>query len=57
VDGADVGELAAAISRLLGDEALRHRMSSDGRARVVRDFTWERAAAAVEAIHRRVAER
>jgi alpha-maltose-1-phosphate synthase len=33
-------DLAAAINRLLGDEALRARMASAGRARVESEFAW-----------------
>ncbi|MBL1066538.1 glycosyltransferase family 4 protein [Streptomyces sp. 7-21] len=42
----DAGALAAALGRLLGDAALRDRLAASGRARVLRHFTWERAAAA-----------
>lgn len=40
----DAGALAAALGRLLGDPALRDRLGAAGRARVLRHFTWERAA-------------
>jgi glycosyltransferase involved in cell wall biosynthesis len=41
----DVGELAAAILRLLGDPELRRRLAAAGRARVEEFFTWDRIAA------------
>jgi glycosyltransferase involved in cell wall biosynthesis len=40
----DAGALAAALGRLLGDAALRARLGAAGRERVLRRFTWERAA-------------
>jgi glycosyltransferase involved in cell wall biosynthesis len=40
----DAGALAAALTRLLGDEDLRRRIAAAGRARVLRRFTWEQAA-------------
>ena len=51
VDGASVEELAAAIRRLVSDG---RGMGLAGRARVVRDFSWERAAATVADVHRRI---
>jgi glycosyltransferase involved in cell wall biosynthesis len=50
-----VAELAAAIRTLARSERLRRRMGEAGRARVLRQFTWDRAAADVAAIHRSVA--
>ncbi|MEV0183114.1 glycosyltransferase family 4 protein [Streptomyces sp. NPDC050625] len=40
----DAGALAAALSRLLGDPALRARLGAAGRERVLERFTWARAA-------------
>ncbi|WP_244190446.1 glycosyltransferase family 4 protein [Streptomyces caeruleatus] len=38
------GALAAALSRLLGDAELRDRLGAAGRDRVLRNFTWAKAA-------------
>ncbi len=38
------GPLAEAAIRLLNDAGLRQRLGEQGRARVLRDFTWERMA-------------
>lgn len=57
VSGTDVDELAGALRRLARDGALRARFGAAGRARAMRDFSWDRAASAVLAIHRRLAER
>ncbi|MGP3990434.1 glycosyltransferase family 4 protein [Streptomyces sp. 3N207] len=40
----DAGALAAGLVRLLGDAELRARLGAAGRERVLRKFTWERAA-------------
>jgi len=45
VDPEDVEGLAGAMTELLLDPALRHRLGESGRARV-RDFTWRRTALA-----------
>jgi glycosyltransferase involved in cell wall biosynthesis len=50
----DPGQLAAALERALGDEALRQRLAGAGRARVVERFTWLRTAEAVAGHYRRV---
>jgi glycosyltransferase involved in cell wall biosynthesis len=42
----DAGALAATLDLALGDPALRRRLASAGRARVLTHFTWTRAAAA-----------
>jgi alpha-1,3-rhamnosyl/mannosyltransferase len=47
----DVGALAEALSRVLGDPALRERASQAGRERAA-EFTWERTAAATVAVYR-----
>ena len=41
VDGRDLGALTEALSRLLGDPALRARMGRAGRAHVEAHWTWE----------------
>ncbi|MEO8139057.1 MAG: glycosyltransferase family 4 protein [Gemmatimonadota bacterium] len=43
------GPLADATIRLLNDSELRHRLGQAGRARVLRDFTWERMAVQLSA--------
>jgi len=40
----DPNALAKAIKALLEDETLQHRLSSEGRRRVTRHFTWEQTA-------------
>lgn len=42
VDPEDVDAVAGALAMLLRDDALRHRMSSAGRAVVERHYNWER---------------
>jgi len=41
--------IAATVDRLLSDPALAARMGAQGRARILRDLTWERVADQVEA--------
>ncbi|WP_326788088.1 glycosyltransferase family 4 protein [Streptomyces sp. NBC_00151] len=48
----DPGALAAALGRLLGDPALRARLGSAGRERVLARFTWARAAEGTVAHYR-----
>ncbi len=48
----DPGALAAALSLLLGDEDLRLRLGAAGRERVLRHFTWARAAQGTVARYR-----
>jgi glycosyltransferase involved in cell wall biosynthesis len=50
VDPDDTDGLAEALGRLAGDEALRARLSSAGRARAA-TFTWERTAAETVAVY------
>jgi phosphatidyl-myo-inositol dimannoside synthase len=54
VSGTDVEELAATIARLIDSEPLRRSLGDAGRARVVREFTWESAARRVSTIHQRL---
>lgn len=56
VDPTDVGALARAITRLLGDPSLARRLGEAGREAAAR-FTWERAAASYEALYRVVVPR
>ncbi|MEV5934318.1 glycosyltransferase family 4 protein [Streptomyces sp. NPDC052079] len=46
------GALAAALTRLLGDPELRARLGAAGRERVLRHFTWARAAEGTVAHYR-----
>ncbi|MFI9647733.1 glycosyltransferase family 4 protein [Streptomyces sp. NPDC052040] len=48
----DAGALAAALNRLLGDPRLRARLGAAGRERVLRRFTWARAAEGTVARYR-----
>jgi glycosyltransferase involved in cell wall biosynthesis len=48
----DAGALAAGLSRLLGDPELRARLGRAGRERVLRHFTWARAAEGTVARYR-----
>ncbi|MGV9427459.1 glycosyltransferase family 4 protein [Streptomyces sp. NPDC003656] len=48
----DAGALAAALTRLLGDEDLRARLGAAGRERVLARFTWARAAEGTVARYR-----
>ena len=51
VDGRDAGDLARKIRLLTESSDLRRRMGDAGRARVVREFTWNRAAARLMEAH------
>jgi len=53
----DAGALAAALGRLLGDAELRARLGAAGRERVLRHFTWERAARGTVEHYRAAIER
>jgi phosphatidylinositol alpha-1,6-mannosyltransferase len=44
-------ELFAALKSMCTSEVLRHQMGAAGRARAIRDFSWDRAADAVMQIH------
>ncbi|MBD0417932.1 glycosyltransferase family 4 protein [Streptomyces sp. TRM S81-3] len=48
----DAGALAAGLGRLLGDPELRARLGAAGRERVLRHFTWARAAEGTVARYR-----
>jgi glycosyltransferase involved in cell wall biosynthesis len=50
----DIGAMAAAIERLLSDAVLARRLGEAARRWVRRAHSWDRAAAAVEALYRRV---
>jgi glycosyltransferase involved in cell wall biosynthesis len=52
VNGSDVGEIAAKIMTLLGDETLRLRIGKNGRELVSSYLTWDRCAAKTEALYR-----
>lgn len=49
----DADALATALTRLLDDPALRTRLGAEGRARVLANFTWARAAAGTADLYRR----
>ncbi len=51
------GALAAALTRLLGDPELRARLGAAGRERVLRHFTWARAAEGTVAHYREAMDR
>ena len=53
----DAGALAAGLGRLLGDADLRQRLGQAGRERVLRHFTWARAAEGTVARYREAIER
>lgn len=55
VEGGDADELAASIDMLAGHDELRRRMGQNGRARVLDNFTWVRAAEKVARVHNQVA--
>jgi phosphatidylinositol alpha-1,6-mannosyltransferase len=55
VGGEDVAELAGALRSLCERHEMRQRLGRAARARVLREFTWERAAAQVTEIHRTLA--
>ncbi len=44
VDPDKVDAIGAAIVRLMGDQSLRERLGAQGRARAIRDFSWEKQA-------------
>ncbi len=52
----DVGELAAALARLLDDPDRRARMGSAGRRRALAEFSWRAVAEATAAAYRQAVE-
>ena len=54
VSGEDPGELLLAMAALIGDDERRRKMSVAARERVLRDFTWQRAADRLSLLHRRI---
>jgi glycosyltransferase involved in cell wall biosynthesis len=52
----DVGELEAALARLLDDPHRRDRMGSAGRARALAEFGWRAVAEATAAVYRQAVE-
>lgn len=56
VSGTDTAETAEAIRSLATSEDRRRSLGARARARVCRDFTWERAASEVATVHRLVAD-
>ncbi|MEU6939954.1 glycosyltransferase, partial [Streptomyces rubiginosohelvolus] len=48
----DAVALAGALARLLADPELRARLGTAGRARVLANFTWARAAAGTAELYR-----
>ncbi len=57
VEPSSVGDLIAAVARLLADSQLARAMGKAGRARVEREFTWARSAERLLAVHRRIVAR
>ena len=51
IDPNDPASIADAITRLINDEALRHRLAEDGRKRVETAFAIEQSAARLDAIY------
>jgi len=49
--------IAVAVDRLLSDPALAARMGAQGRARILRELTWDRVADQVEATLRELTAR
>jgi phosphatidylinositol alpha-1,6-mannosyltransferase len=56
IEGTDVDELAAAVRTLASSADTRRAMGLAGRERACREFTWDRAAAQVRAVHAAVAD-
>jgi phosphatidylinositol alpha-1,6-mannosyltransferase len=55
VSGTDVAQLSRVLGQVLDDTVLRARLGKAGRERVLKSFTWQRAADMVWAAHERVA--
>ena len=54
VEFGDVAALADAISRLLHDRVEAQRLGATGRAKVLRELTWDRIYAQVRAVYEEV---
>jgi phosphatidylinositol alpha-1,6-mannosyltransferase len=54
VGGTDAGELAAAIVTLARSPHMRARLGRAARARIVAEFSWQRAATVVNTLHHRL---
>ena len=52
VSGTDSAELVEVVRRLAGSPELRARLGAAGRKRVLREFTWDHAAARLAELHR-----
>ena len=52
VPAGDADALASATARMLDDETLRNRLSRAGRERVLRHFSWRRAAEQMTDLYR-----
>lgn len=50
VSGEDPGQVAGALKKLLGDEALRRRLGQAGHQRATQEFSWEAVAAKTRAL-------
>jgi glycosyltransferase involved in cell wall biosynthesis len=50
VDPRDPEEIATALARLLTNRELAVQMGREGRSRVLRDFTWARAAERIQRV-------
>jgi phosphatidylinositol alpha-1,6-mannosyltransferase len=55
VSGTSVEELQQALRRLAGSPPLRRSLGAAGRARALREFSWDRAVRQVSAVHDHVA--
>jgi len=57
VNPGDVGELTAALGRLLASPERRHRLGAAGRRRALEVFSWESVAAQTARVYRQAAAR
>jgi glycosyltransferase involved in cell wall biosynthesis len=55
VEPVEVGRVAAGITNLLADPALRRSMGQKGRTLVANRFTWPRVADALDRLYKRLA--
>ena len=51
---APVDQFAAETARLLGDEALRNRLSLNGRALIEAEYSWEKTASSYEQLYHEI---